>query len=62
MKTFQDNSCKCQTITEDSDMTCSESSSSVNNEEYACNKFSDPDWIKDNCPILHWCKVINSKI
>ena len=46
MKKIQDNSCKCQTVSGESKSR--ESCSSGNDEPYACNKFSDPDWIKEN--------------
>lgn len=48
MKTIQDNTCECTTATEGSNSIKQKSCSSSSDKQYACNKLSDPDWIREN--------------
>ncbi len=48
MQTIQDNACDCQMAVKGSNSKTDEACTSCNDEQYACNKFSDPDWIQKN--------------
>ncbi len=48
METIQNNSCGCRTATQKATPDSSECCSSDNTEGYACNKMSDPEWIREN--------------